>query len=772
MTGQQDNPDDLIAELTKLMALESRPAGERDKPAPIPSAPAVAAIPQRPAVTPARGPAAQQPVQPGTEQPRNWPRPATSHPAAANDGRPEQVPSPSAPAAGPADGDGAEAVPSFEFDFGFNRQRPEALPRGSVPVSPARPPAQSVPAPVVKPAEHDPIAELIAAELRGIALPTATSAPEPALPAKTEPQLAAAPPVVKSPVTAEAPRPAPQANPQASPSVAPQVAPAARVPAEGDRFATAPVFGLGNRPVAEAPAAKPALDPIDEIENLIGEAVRVELGNPPAAPVRQAEPLPVAPPATRPVVPPLGGFTPRRTQSLRDAELADDGADEAIRAATADAAPEPGVDSPHIDSAYEDERPAPRTRGAARQHYDRHDEEERAKGGAFRQFVVPIMAGVVLVAIGFGLYWALGMGHHEGAAPVLTADATPAKTIPPKPADTTPHSVVMDELSGNPAKPAAETLVSRDQTRAPDGTTQVAAVSSPTPAPDDASLANRKVRTVTVRPDGTIISGDDSVAGGTALPVDRPNVPAVPGVAVANASEPAALPAVVPAATRPAAVPSIDTSGVPSDDPIAQAIAASAPDIAGGSGPANAAAAPADQVASADPATSSADAPPVPMPRTMRPEVTVADTGDAAAAPKPAPTSPVNAVVQDDTPAKPMKLLGDTPAAKPGRRAEVTHTTGASTGASPVVDASAVPGTAHVQLASQPSEAAAQSTASALEKRFGNLFNGAKLTVVRADLGGKGVYYRVEMPTSSLGDAQQLCASIKSNGGDCVAANG
>ncbi len=45
----------------------------------------------------------------------------------------------------------------------------------------------------------------------------------------------------------------------------------------------------------------------------------------------------------------------------------------------------------------------------------------------------------------------------------------------------------------------------------------------------EGGLANRKVRTVTVRPDGTIVSGDDAVAGAEALPVDRPNVPAVAG---------------------------------------------------------------------------------------------------------------------------------------------------------------------------------------------------------------------------------------------------
>ena len=40
------------------------------------------------------------------------------------------------------------------------------------------------------------------------------------------------------------------------------------------------------------------------------------------------------------------------------------------------------------------------------------------------------------------------------------------------------------------------------------------------------------------------------------------------------------------------------------------------------------------------------------------------------------------------------------------------------------------------------------------------------------DLGAKGIWYRVVMPTSSFQDATQTCARIKANGGDCVAING
>ena len=73
---------------------------------------------------------------------------------------------------------------------------------------------------------------------------------------------------------------------------------------------------------------------------------------------------------------------------------------------------------------------------------------------------------------------------------------------------------------------------------------------------------------------------------------------------------------------------------------------------------------------------------------------------------------------------------------------------------------------------SQQSEAGAQASANTLQRKFGTLFNGAKLSIIKVDLGAKGIYYRVIMPTSSLADAQQLCGSIKSSGGDCVAANG
>src|SRR5690606_31628620 len=106
------------------------------------------------------------------------------------------------------------------------------------------------------------------------------------------------------------------------------------------------------------------------------------------------------------------------------------------------------------------------------------------------------------------------------------------------------QSIVFNEINGV-VPGAEEQLLSRDQTDVNE-VTQAAA------APDVSAegLANRKVRTVTVRPDGTIVSGDNSLAGSTILPVDRPNVPAVPG---AETASPELLASTSPDATVPPA---------------------------------------------------------------------------------------------------------------------------------------------------------------------------------------------------------------------------
>ena len=55
--------------------------------------------------------------------------------------------------------------------------------------------------------------------------------------------------------------------------------------------------------------------------------------------------------------------------------------------------------------------------------------------------------------------------------------------------------------------------------------------------------------------------------------------------------------------------------------------------------------------------------------------------------------------------------------------------------------------------------------------KWGSLFGGNRLIVQKADLGAKGIRYRVRLPAASLADATRICAEIKANGGDCFATN-
>ncbi|MBK8082974.1 MAG: SPOR domain-containing protein [Devosia sp.] len=582
---------------------------------------------------------------------------------------------PVAPEAPIVAGKPAPAGDSFDFDFGFAGEAPQ-------------PPEPRSPMPAVRPSaprvvSGDPIADLIAADLDAIEdlAPPATPTPAIVRPPVQPPTARSAMPQPERPVAT--PRPAANAA----------AAPPARKPAE-ERFA--PVFGVGGR---SGPAASEP-DPMDEIESLIGEAVRVELSAPDK---------PVAPPAAAPVVPPLTtGFAPRRA-GIRDAEPHVSSPEAAILAAAAASGAEVG----RIDAGGVQREASPYTRPRAK------PERRTLLSGGMRQYVGMAVAGTLLLAAGFGLYWVLGMGRtNDAEAPVLSADVTPVKETPPAPAAPvdTQGSVVFNELAGTAPSPADEQLVSRDVS----AETSVADVARTVgddagASTSESELANRKVRTVTVRPDGTIVSGDDAVAGSEALPIDRPNVPELLGADVQPSELLAALP------TNTAVV----------DDPIAAAIATT------------------------DPATP-------------------ADTAlTAAIVPNPA------AIIDPD-------IVAPIPAARPVDRAalgSVNRQQAAVQVSGPLDlvaadDANAVAapvsasGGAYVQLSSQRTEADAQASLRTTQNRLSGLLGGRGLEIRRVDLGAKGIWYRVVLPTGTFQQATQACASFKANGADCVAIGG
>lgn len=715
MAGNSEATDDLITELARLMAQDAR----TDKP----SEPASPTFSVR---------------IPGEETANAT---ASPPPRFDNAGRTE----PRMPA---SDAHDPSAPEPFHFDFGLKpaeHKAPAALQVSTPAPVPAPDPSASAPAaimpgvsaPAAPPLDHDSIADLIAADLAAEEPPAPPSTPAiPDAPVSTAPAdqadddgLGWAPRMPsESPGERDRPSSSSVTRPEASSN-------------RQDQFRVPPVFGLGTQPAkaaepkaeptivkpepaapaaaakvepagpplpagqarpAEAPPSAPndvtvGTDAIGDIENLIGDAMRVQYRRDDAPHHPEERLIRATPtPALRSLATPTIPVESTPPAAPRNGHVS--GVDEAILAAAASAgASIEWVEAPEGSAAdTQDAAPLPRRSSAL---------------GMSRAIAGPVVALTLLVASGLGLYWVLGMGEPSGPAPLLTADATPVKEVPAaQPETPAAQSVVFNEIDGVDAG-AEEQLVSRDQADVNEVTQDLV------PSFSEEGLANRKVRTVTVRPDGTIVSGEDSVAGSAILPVDRPSVPEVPGAATASPEllasaqpVPETPPAPEPAATvvpvEPGAtVPAVDTAG--------------------------------------NPLLGKTAVIPLAKPTSFAQQVQPVE--EPAALPAAELTVPAAPAIAVETPtAEPLAIPGATE-----------------------VEALSNNAPAYVQLASQRSEADARSTAAALVTRYGPLFGGANMEVQRVDLGARGIYYRVRVPASSLAEADNICVNVKAAGGDC-----
>ncbi len=72
-----------------------------------------------------------------------------------------------------------------------------------------------------------------------------------------------------------------------------------------------------------------------------------------------------------------------------------------------------------------------------------------------------------------------------------------------------------------------------------------------------------------------------------------------------------------------------------------------------------------------------------------------------------------------------------------------------------------------VQIASQPSEAAAKSTFDDLARRYASVIGGREASIVKAEIAGKGTFWRVRIGAPTRNEAISLCEQYKSAGGSC-----
>ncbi|GAA2822758.1 sporulation related protein [Aminobacter aminovorans] len=327
-----------------------------------------------------------------------------------------------------------------------------------------------------------------------------------------------------------------------------------------------------------------------------------------------------------------------------------------------------------------------------------------------RGMMIAAIVGAVAVVGGIGAF-ALSFGGGEGAgAPVIVkADESPIKVKPENPGGATvpnQDSKVYDRVAGGSTNgaPAQDKLV--------------------TNAEEPVDLAAQEAEAN--MPENLPLNGDDVAAEPTAKSEER--VAQAPQTDQPDASTETA--AVAPRKVRTMVVRP-DGTLVPREEPAPAVVAAAEPTD------------PAPQRV-AEPASEATGT--VPAQPALAP---VAKPAQSANTPSTAPIAPQRPSEQ------PVDVVGEV---KPDQVAAVAPTAPTTAAAS---------GAWAMQIASQPSEAAAKSTYADLARRYGSVLNGREVSIVKAEIAGKGTFWRVRVPAGTRNDAVSLCESYKAAGGNC-----
>ena len=147
----------------------------------------------------------------------------------------------------------------------------------------------------------------------------------------------------------------------------------------------------------------------------------------------------------------------------------------------------------------------------------------------------------------------------------------------------------------------------------------------------------------------------------------------------------------------------------------------------------------------------------LPPPEKPMPRPTAPSAAAPSASPQP-PLVPAGAGAANPAP----QVQPQSPAGKPPAKAE-----GAATAAAKPATAQKTGGT-RIQLASVPSEEAARQEWDRIRRANPDLLGSASATPVRADLGDKGVFYRLQ--TAPIADAERVCGELKQRNFGCIIA--
>lgn len=356
--------------------------------------------------------------------------------------------------------------------------------------------------------------------------------------------------------------------------------------------------------------------------------------------------------------------------------------------------------------------------------------------------LIAAVVGAVAIAGGIGAF-ALSVGGKGGSdAPVIVkADNAPIKVKPENPGGavvpnqdnkvydavvkgTKPAEPVQEKLVTNTEEPVDVTAkepqsrvvdLSPDETDAATGS-DAAGNTAAAPAPksedriaqvlqeadkgtnsDVVAIAPRKVKTMVVKPDGSLVARED---------------PAPAPVAAAEPADPA------PQHVAPAGQADAEQTGT---------VPAAADQAS-------------DDQASADQAETAKPVKPAAEPKA---EAKAQSANTPASVPL-APQRPSD---------QPVDVVGEV---KPDQVASI-----------PAAASTAAGGSWSMQIASQPTVESAQANYADLQRRYGSVLAGRTANIVKAEIAGKGTFYRVRVPAQSRNDAINLCTSYKAAGGNC-----
>ena len=348
------------------------------------------------------------------------------------------------------------------------------------------------------------------------------------------------------------------------------------------------------------------------------------------------------------------------------------------------------------------------------------------------------IAAVALMLVGGGALaaWKFAGGPGSGEPVLVRADGKPLKTLPDPSkapvADASPALTPDDPKAASRIVSKQEDPVDQVSGRTPEGK-EVRLINPGAQRP--ASDVPHTVKTVVVRPDGSIVSDGTTVrAAKTATPDAAPPV-APPAAPVAEAPKLAPEP---PPAAKPA--PAAPQAAVPPAPAVAQPAAPQVKTVA------------VTPVTVPKPTTPPAPAPQAAKPAAAAPAAPLSLgpvapklAPQAAPVPAPAPAAPKPATVSTaSTPTAPAApiALAPPPSAAGG-------------------------GDFMVQISASGSEGEARNSFAAAQRKYGALA-GKSVDVQRADLGSKGVFYRARVPAGSRDEAASLCSQIQAQGGQCM----